>query len=284
MEVRQTVNSGRGLFATRSYEIGDLVWSEDPLGWTDNDDAIASTTTLPDHLQGDDDYERERYNAMTVEGYEVELSCFDFLPHGQQDQVVTAVYERASYINHSCVHNCSRAFDGLRLYVRANRAIAVGEELTIGYCSRYLSLLQRRAVFADFGFVCRCERCMREEVTTSSSDEAKVRQYMSTRQEPELYVALCPLPALSQLITQSSGAHRLQWIERLLQVADCPDDLTIGCCLLLVRDSPRRDTRWLNRLHLAWRVRAAGDTSYDAFQRRYGACDDLRDHIRRATS
>ncbi|CAN0896976.1 Histone-lysine N-methyltransferase ATXR2 [Linum grandiflorum] len=79
----------------------------------------------------------------------------------------TAFYPIQSCMNHSCRPN-ARAFkrdedrDGVAT-ILANRAIRKGEEITISYVEEELPLAERRALLADYGFECRCDRCLEEE-------------------------------------------------------------------------------------------------------------------------
>jgi len=60
----------------------------------------------------------------------------------------------ARYINHACRPNCEARVVGLRIFICARRAIAVGEELTLHYGRVYF-----RAFIAPVG--CRCGTCLR---------------------------------------------------------------------------------------------------------------------------
>ncbi|XP_038713842.1 histone-lysine N-methyltransferase ATXR2 isoform X1 [Tripterygium wilfordii] len=80
----------------------------------------------------------------------------------------TAFFPLQSCMNHSC-HPNAKAFkreedrDG-RATIIAHRPITKGEEVTISYIDEDLSYEERQASLADYGFKCRCSRCLKEEL------------------------------------------------------------------------------------------------------------------------
>ncbi|GKC70345.1 histone-lysine N-methyltransferase ATXR2 [Tanacetum coccineum] len=78
----------------------------------------------------------------------------------------TAFYPLQSCMNHSCCPS-AKAFkreedrDG-QAAILACRSIKKGEEVTISYIDEDLELEERRAVLADYGFRCKCPRCIEE--------------------------------------------------------------------------------------------------------------------------
>ncbi|XP_039040385.1 histone-lysine N-methyltransferase ATXR2-like [Hibiscus syriacus] len=78
----------------------------------------------------------------------------------------TAFFPLQSCMNHSCCPN-AKAFkreedrDGQATI--ALRPICKGEEVTISYIDEDLSFKERQALLADYGFRCRCPRCLNEE-------------------------------------------------------------------------------------------------------------------------
>ena len=81
----------------------------------------------------------------------------------------TAFYSLQSCLNHSCVPN-AEALEGAApapggagqapvALVSALRDVAPGEELTISYIDEEMSLPEREAALADYGFLCRCPKC-----------------------------------------------------------------------------------------------------------------------------
>lgn len=60
----------------------------------------------------------------------------------------------ARYINHACAPNCASSVVGRRVFITAQRAIAVGEELTYDYGEEYVDCFIRTVG-------CRCAACAR---------------------------------------------------------------------------------------------------------------------------
>jgi len=82
----------------------------------------------------------------------------------------TALYFAASFINHSCDPSLEVVMaPGAHLSLRARRAIAAGEELTIAYVDDAGLLPERRraALRHGYGFECACERCVAEARTAA---------------------------------------------------------------------------------------------------------------------
>ncbi|XP_050208401.1 histone-lysine N-methyltransferase ATXR2 [Mercurialis annua] len=78
----------------------------------------------------------------------------------------TAFYPLQSCMNHSC-HPNAKAFkreedrDGQATII-ALRPISKGDEVTISYIEEEVPLEERQALLADYGFKCRCARCLQE--------------------------------------------------------------------------------------------------------------------------
>ncbi|KAK7261070.1 hypothetical protein RIF29_27373 [Crotalaria pallida] len=79
----------------------------------------------------------------------------------------TAFFPLQSCMNHSCCPN-AKAFkrdedrDGQATII-ALRSIGKGEEITISYVDEDLPFDERQASLADYGFRCRCPKCIEEE-------------------------------------------------------------------------------------------------------------------------
>ncbi|KAK7272303.1 hypothetical protein RJT34_28813 [Clitoria ternatea] len=79
----------------------------------------------------------------------------------------TAFFPLQSCMNHSCSPN-AKAFkrdedkDGQATII-ALRSICKGEEITISYVDEDLPFEERQASLADYGFRCRCPKCIEEE-------------------------------------------------------------------------------------------------------------------------
>ena len=92
----------------------------------------------------------------------------------QRENVGVAVYLEASLFSHSCVCNTSRSFSGKTVCFRASRPIEPGDEIVITYTDKLDEPLgvRRQALYAHFGFVCRCKRCLAEESDENGGDLA----------------------------------------------------------------------------------------------------------------
>ncbi|XP_031254563.1 histone-lysine N-methyltransferase ATXR2 [Pistacia vera] len=79
----------------------------------------------------------------------------------------TAFFPLQSCMNHSCCPN-AKAFkreedrDGQATII-ARGPISKGEEVTISYIDEDLPYEERQALLADYGFKCRCPKCLKEE-------------------------------------------------------------------------------------------------------------------------
>ncbi|CAA0816080.1 Histone-lysine N-methyltransferase ATXR2 [Striga hermonthica] len=79
----------------------------------------------------------------------------------------TAFFPLQSCMNHSCIPN-AKAFkreedkDGQATII-AERPIRKGEEITISYIDEDLPYKERQESLADYGFTCKCPKCIEEE-------------------------------------------------------------------------------------------------------------------------
>uniref|UniRef100_A0A1J3G1H6 Histone-lysine N-methyltransferase ATXR2 n=1 Tax=Noccaea caerulescens TaxID=107243 RepID=A0A1J3G1H6_NOCCA len=78
----------------------------------------------------------------------------------------TAFFPLQSCINHSCCPN-AKAFkreedrDGQTVII-ASRRINKNEEVTISYIDEELPYKERQALLADYGFICKCPKCLQD--------------------------------------------------------------------------------------------------------------------------
>lgn len=83
---------------------------------------------------------------------------------GFEDQEVSALFESACIMEHSCVPNCYYTFDPQRQYritMRTGRSIRKGEHLAIMYTNMiWGTLLRQEHLLTNKYFVCECERCL----------------------------------------------------------------------------------------------------------------------------
>ncbi|KAK6420834.1 hypothetical protein LTR95_016897 [Oleoguttula sp. CCFEE 5521] len=74
----------------------------------------------------------------------------------------TAIFLRASYMNHACDANAYRTSISDMLVLRATRAIATDEEITIAYTRPDPASLDYGSTFSHWGFACECVVCKAE--------------------------------------------------------------------------------------------------------------------------
>lgn len=88
----------------------------------------------------------------------------------------TALYTLICCMNHSCRPNCVVKYPGRRNVQRADgkadplvaeivllEDVQEGDELTQSYVDKDMDLEERRRALEDYGFLCRCPRCLSEE-------------------------------------------------------------------------------------------------------------------------
>lgn len=146
------------------------VWGEETTGNFGDDevegaigDADAMMGEAIDAGRGDDEIASV---AMTQARAEVErMSMEQLLEAGWPAMHGTALFGTVARMNHSCSPNSCIHYLGnsARLTCRAEAPLAAGEELTICYVDRAADVLTRRRRLAEYGFVCSCERCARED-------------------------------------------------------------------------------------------------------------------------
>lgn len=75
----------------------------------------------------------------------------------------TGIWLQASYSNHSCIPNATRAFIGDMMIVRATRDIPVGGEIFMPYANSDKSFDERQKRLKNgYGFKCDCDLCRAE--------------------------------------------------------------------------------------------------------------------------
>ncbi|CAM6098635.1 unnamed protein product [Calypogeia fissa] len=75
----------------------------------------------------------------------------------------TGVWPIPSFLHHSCFPNCLRIHVGDAMFVRAARDMASGEVLTVAWFDVSDPLKARQDSCRNWGFLCRCDRCIFEE-------------------------------------------------------------------------------------------------------------------------
>lgn len=74
----------------------------------------------------------------------------------------TGLWLLPSLINHSCLPNSRWLLVGNAIFIHASKAIGSGEEITIPYFDVLVPLLRRQADCKNWGFKCKCKRCILE--------------------------------------------------------------------------------------------------------------------------
>eukprot|EP01060_Flectonema_neradi_P006795 TRINITY_DN14648_c0_g1_i2.p1 TRINITY_DN14648_c0_g1~~TRINITY_DN14648_c0_g1_i2.p1 ORF type:complete len:384 (+),score=54.10 TRINITY_DN14648_c0_g1_i2:53-1204(+) len=89
------------------------------------------------------------------------ITCNTFMVDDDvADEVYFAMFLRTSRMNHSCSPNCFYHFTNRTVYIRSQRDIKKGEELTISYCNEYQTRVDRQQhLKKNYHFTCNCTRC-----------------------------------------------------------------------------------------------------------------------------
>ncbi|KAK4502284.1 hypothetical protein PRZ48_005709 [Zasmidium cellare] len=115
------------------------------------------------------------------------------------------IWLHASMFNHSCLPNCTWAWTGDLFIARANRDIAIDEELTVAYVPTSYDYEKRRGVLrASNDFECCCPLC--------EADQAATRT-------PEIQDAVAKAQRLPQHVKGADYQERVKKAEELVQSA-----------------------------------------------------------------
>ena len=166
-KLAQIEGKGRGLVATRTLEVGELVFSEKAFLKAPRQATWGFYKSLFSRLEPDiqaklmnlacpedtmQDLENNKILLMKFQA-----NCFEL---DDEDEDEAAVFEMLSMINHSCKSNVmwfTEEADKTRREVRVCRKIQEGEEIVVSYIT--LSELplrqQRMAKLRKWGFECR---------------------------------------------------------------------------------------------------------------------------------
>ncbi|CAF1081408.1 unnamed protein product, partial [Brachionus calyciflorus] len=111
---------------------------------------------------------------------EKNLSIFDKMNHfilevkNNGDTMGYAIYLDLQYLKHSCDPNCEFYFEGAKIIVRTIRDLEQSEHLTVSFFEfdKSLNDAGRKLFFMnEYGFICRCEKCMPPTPTKSPKYE-----------------------------------------------------------------------------------------------------------------
>lgn len=90
----------------------------------------------------------------------------------------TGIWLQASYSNHSCIPNATRAFIGDMMIVRATRDIPVGGEILMAYANSDKPFDERQKRFKNgYGFKCDCDLCHAEAKVPKITIGKRARLY-----------------------------------------------------------------------------------------------------------
>ncbi|USW52282.1 Putative SET domain, tetratricopeptide-like helical domain superfamily [Septoria linicola] len=195
VETRTMEDKGRGLFALRDMEAGELVMCEKAFctaGFAEDADATTSmvvklgrlhnvtcpkgasrfldlydggykpkpTAELVDGVVAVDTY--QVHSALDLNGFSCS-SVASSVPETDEGARPTGVWLISSAINHCCIGNVSRTFVGDLLLLRANRHIQAGEEIVMRYQNPKTSIAEfHDTLQKTWGFTCECELCAAE--------------------------------------------------------------------------------------------------------------------------
>jgi len=172
-QVRSSPTAGKGLFAAKKLQTGDLIFSERPLivtmsRFTDKTPADLEQCLqvlwmrLPDEqgvvlatLHHSPNPPLPLQDIVSLNGW-----GFDPYPGAAYHTGIFPTYARC---NHSCVPNAMARFDHttFAIEVRAVRAVALGDELFVSYVDVLDGLATRdRVLRENYGFACGCRICV----------------------------------------------------------------------------------------------------------------------------
>ncbi|OQO00886.1 hypothetical protein B0A48_13573 [Cryoendolithus antarcticus] len=128
----------------------------------------------------------------------------------------TAIFLRASYMNHACDANAYRTFISDMLVLRATRAIAMDEELTIAYTRADPASADYGTTFSHWGFTCECVVCKAETHPKGSISHRRkvVREADESANDPaneasdKVTPSKAQVAAAEKLLKRVEGAYR----------------------------------------------------------------------------
>ncbi|CAD7947469.1 unnamed protein product [Amoebophrya sp. A25] len=90
----------------------------------------------------------------------------------------TAFSAKIARCNHNCTPNMKFFFNGgdHRMRAKALRRLVPGEEIFVCYCEDSDPVERRQKALREYGFECRCDRCLREMATMNTTSKATKAQ------------------------------------------------------------------------------------------------------------
>ncbi|KAI6370623.1 hypothetical protein MCOR25_004167 [Pyricularia grisea] len=162
----------------------------------------------------------------------------------------TGIWLHASYANHSCIPNATRAFIGDMMIVRATQDIPAGSEIFMGYMGLDKPFAEKqKRLKTSYGFECGCELC-RAEAEVPPATAAKRHRL---RQEIHSFLSANPLNAsMSVKLTPREKAKAKRLLKEMQETYPDPhfarlprplcDDIGL-CVAMCVSSQPRNALR-----------------------------------------
>ena len=229
----EAVQNGKGAFASRDIQRGDLILSEKPifriptnapyrLKYTSIEAAVRNLS--PTHLD----------HFLSLPNSHTECSCFPDPSLGILGTNLFSLTDddsgivlRASRFNHSCSPNARYSFNSntgeLRIY--ALGTIPLGEEIFVAYISsRGLYGTPRRsrqaALRARYHFTCACSVCSLSEAESKMSDARRVK----VNELWEIIPSFTPMQGIQRLNVIVEAIHLLKEEGYLADADDFTND------------------------------------------------------------
>jgi len=188
-QVRSSPTAGKGLFATKKLQTGDLIFSERPLivtmsRFTDKTPADLEQCLqvlwmrLPDEQGVVLATLHHSANPPLPLQDIVSLNGWGFDPHPGA-AYHTGIFPTYARCNHSCAPNAMARFSHatFAIEVRAVRAVAPGEELFVSYVNVLDDRPTRNfALKNNYGFECRCRLCAGAGLDATKGVESDARR------------------------------------------------------------------------------------------------------------
>ncbi|TGO31768.1 hypothetical protein BHYA_0414g00050 [Botrytis hyacinthi] len=178
--IRKTAESGQGMFAISKISIGTLIHTEKPTIKTSCMEVTALELTIK--LQQLQQPTRTAFlalhNNFPARGIGGIVHTNGFRIRHSEDRLEAyvgevAVYTKAARINHACLPNAQHSIDPVsgEILIFATQEISTGDEITINYTHLFLTKDLRQVVLRrDYGFVCKCILCARDNLDTFADD------------------------------------------------------------------------------------------------------------------
>jgi hypothetical protein len=196
-EIRQTPNTGRGVFATRTISAGEVVLRDVPMYSCDNHiERLDNIRALEAWLVRQTKTVIKRFRTLTPgtgtdDFARVEKNSFEgtsLYGWGHDESLEAVVVWKASFFNHSCtpdlLYHC---IGNGEVYFQALRSIQKDEEIFVSYYHKLLTdtASRRQCLLQTWEFHCMCQACANGGLI---SDYRRDRIHRTTVGQPEVSV------------------------------------------------------------------------------------------------